>query len=185
MFNDDLFKELDRNSADADSPLRHPERSRSSGGARACPEQVSVASASNGDLAGSATALSAQTPKKLPEIRRRAFITTSLATLAGLALWQLRKTTVVQVVNAAGGPKEVTIVQFSDAGERLQTVTIQKVVKTDAEWRKQLDSNTFDITRRADTELAYTGKYWNVHDKGLYRCICCDNALFDSATKFD
>ena len=42
-----------------------------------------------------------------------------------------------------------------------------------------------DITRNADTEIAFSGKYWNLHDKGMYRCICCDNALFDSATKFE
>ena len=122
---------------------------------------------------------------KAPDLRRRAFLTTAAAALGGLALWQWRKSSVVQVADAASSPKEVTIVQFTDAGERQQTVKIPKVVKTDAEWKKQLDGNAFDITRKADTEIAFTGKYWNLHDKGLYRCICCDNALFDSATKFD
>jgi len=64
-------------------------------------------------------------------------------------------------------------------------VRVPKVVKNDAEWRKQLGSDTFDITRRADTERAFTGQYWNVHDKGLYRCVCCENALFSSDTKFE
>ena len=82
-------------------------------------------------------------------------------------------------------PKDVTVVLFSDSGERLKTVRVAKVIKTADEWRKQLPSGVFDITRNADTEIAYTGKYWNLHDKGIYRCICCDNALFDSATKFD
>jgi peptide-methionine (R)-S-oxide reductase len=120
-----------------------------------------------------------------PDVRRRTFLTTSIAALAGLGLWQWRKLSTIEVVSAASGPKEITVVLFSDAGERQKPVTIAKVVKTDAEWRKQLDSNTFDITRRADTEIAFTGKYWNLHDKGIFRCICCDNALFDSATKFD
>jgi peptide-methionine (R)-S-oxide reductase len=120
-----------------------------------------------------------------PDVRRRTFLTTSIAGLAGLGLWQWRKQHAIEVVSAASGPKEITIVLFSDAGERQKKVTIDKVVKSDAEWRKQLDSNAFDITRRADTEIAFTGKYWNLHDKGIYRCICCDNALFDSATKFD
>ena len=75
--------------------------------------------------------------------------------------------------------------EFSDAGERLQKVKIAKVVKTEAEWRQQLSGNAFDITRRADTEMSYSGKYWNLHDKGIYRCICCDNALFSSETKFE
>jgi peptide-methionine (R)-S-oxide reductase len=128
---------------------------------------------------------STQVETHSPDMRRRAFITTSLATLGGLALWQWRKPHAIEVVSAASGPKEVTVVRFSDAGQRLDTVRIPKVVKTDDEWRKQLTANAFDITRRADTEMAYTGKYWNLHDQGLYRCICCDNALFDSATKFD
>jgi peptide-methionine (R)-S-oxide reductase len=119
------------------------------------------------------------------DVRRRAFLRTSLTTIAGLGLWQWRRLRAVEVVSAASGPKEVTVVVFSDAGERQKTVTIAKVVKTDAEWKKQLDSNAFDITRRADTEIAFTGRYWNLHDKGIYRCICCDNALFDSATKFE
>ena len=62
---------------------------------------------------------------------------------------------------------------------------MSKVVKTDEQWRQQLSANAFDITRHADTEMAFTGKYWNLHEKGLYRCICCDNALFSSETKFD
>ena len=84
-----------------------------------------------------------------------------------------------------GDPGEVTIVQFSDSGQRLQKVRVPKVVKSDDEWRKQLSPGQFDITRHADTEIAFSGKYWNLHDKGLYRCICCDNALFSSETKFE
>ncbi len=82
-------------------------------------------------------------------------------------------------------PGEVTIVQFSDDGKRLAKVKVARVIKTDDEWRKQLGSGAYEITRHADTELAYTGKYWNLHDKGIYRCICCDNALFSSSSKFD
>jgi peptide-methionine (R)-S-oxide reductase len=82
-------------------------------------------------------------------------------------------------------PTLVTVVRFSDAGERLKSVQTPRIVKSDAEWRKQLSANEFDITRRADTEMAFTGKYWNLHDAGIYRCACCANALFSSRTKFD
>ena len=82
-------------------------------------------------------------------------------------------------------PGEVTVVQFSDDGKKLRKVHIAKVVKTEAEWKQQLSPNAFDITRHADTEIAFTGQYWNLHEKGLFRCICCDNALFTSDTKFD
>jgi peptide-methionine (R)-S-oxide reductase len=64
-------------------------------------------------------------------------------------------------------------------------VRVQKIVKSNAEWRRQLSANSFDIARRADTEMAYTGAYWHSHQRGLYRCICCDTTLFSSETKFD
>jgi len=84
-----------------------------------------------------------------------------------------------------GKPSVVTIVQFDDTGKRLGVATIPKVVKTDAEWRAQLTPNQFDITRQADTEIAFTGEGYNRHDKGLYRCVCCANALYSSETKYD
>jgi peptide-methionine (R)-S-oxide reductase len=119
-------------------------------------------------------------------VRRRAFLGSAVAAVGGLALWQWNRSHGVEIVDAASTePKEVTVVLFSDTGERLKKVQVAKVMKTAAEWRKQLAPNVFDITRNADTEIAFTGQYWNLHDKGLYRCICCDNALFDSATKFD
>ena len=77
----------------------------------------------------------------------------------------------------------MAIVEFSDSGERLKTVHVPKVVKTEEEWRKQLSRGVFSITRQSDTELAFSGEYWNLHEKGLFRCICCDNALFTSDTK--
>jgi peptide-methionine (R)-S-oxide reductase len=116
--------------------------------------------------------------------RRRAFLLTSASAMAGLLVWSLRKPRFVQATSKES-PQEVAIVQFSDSGERLETVRVQKVVKTDDEWRKQLSPGAFAITRHADTEIAYTGQYRDLHEKGLYRCICCGNALFSSDTKFD
>ena len=118
-------------------------------------------------------------------LKRRAFFVTSATALASLAVWSLRKPRVIQVLAAKNGPQEVTVVEFSDSGEQLKKVRIPKVVKTEEEWHKQLTPGAFDITRHADTEIAYSGKYWNLHDQGLFRCICCDNALFSSDTKFD
>jgi peptide-methionine (R)-S-oxide reductase len=119
--------------------------------------------------------------------QRRVFLGASLATLAGLALWQFRKPAALAkaATSSRGVPEDVTVVLFSDSGARLQKVTIAKVIKSPDEWRKQLSSNAYDITRNADTEMAFSGQYWNLHDQGIYRCICCDNALFDSATKFE
>jgi peptide-methionine (R)-S-oxide reductase len=115
---------------------------------------------------------------------RRVFLLGAGATLGGMALFSLRRPRPIEAA-AKTEPAEVTIVQFSDDGKRLGKVKIQRVVKTDEEWRSQLSPGVFEITRHADTEFAYSGKYWNLHDKGMYRCICCDNALFSSATKFD
>lgn len=82
-------------------------------------------------------------------------------------------------------PVDVLIVQFSDAGERQGSVRVPKVVKPEGDWRKQLSPLAYEITRQAGTERAFTGAYWNLHDKGLFRCVCCDTALFSSAAKFD
>ena len=118
-------------------------------------------------------------------VRRRAFLGVSASAIAGAALLSLRKPRLIEAAAPTGVPEEVTIVQFSDSGQRLQKVRVPKVVKTEDEWRKQLSPGAFDITRHADTEIAFSGRYWNLHDKGLYRCICCDNALFSSDTKFE
>lgn len=63
--------------------------------------------------------------------------------------------------------------------------THYKVQKTDEEWRQQLDGEQFAVTRRAATERPFTGRYWDHSETGVYHCICCGAALFESATKFD
>jgi peptide-methionine (R)-S-oxide reductase len=60
-----------------------------------------------------------------------------------------------------------------------------KVVKTDEEWRAMLTPEQYEVARRKGTEQAFTGKYWNLHDQGMYLCVCCGNELFTSDTKYD
>lgn len=62
---------------------------------------------------------------------------------------------------------------------------MDKIVKTDAEWRAQLDEEQYRVTRRGGTECAFTGALWNDHRDGVYHCVCCDLPLFDSRSKFE
>jgi peptide-methionine (R)-S-oxide reductase len=119
---------------------------------------------------------------------RRTFLATAVAaTMGGLILWPWRKHSAVAAAAElpTGKPGIVTIVPFSPDGVAGKPESVQKVVKTDAEWHSQLDRGSYDITRRADTELAFSGALDHNFAEGLYRCICCDTALFSSKTKFD
>ncbi len=62
---------------------------------------------------------------------------------------------------------------------------MDKIRKTDAEWRALLTPEQFAVARKKGTERAFTGQYWDHHQPGVYRCVCCDAPLFDAATKFD
>lgn len=64
-------------------------------------------------------------------------------------------------------------------------MTIDKVQKTDAQWRALLEPTEFDVARRAATERAFTGKFWDHHQAGIYTCVCCNTPLFASDAKFD
>jgi peptide-methionine (R)-S-oxide reductase len=86
---------------------------------------------------------------------------------------------------AANGKKTVRIVQFDSAGVRTGVVEVEKVVKPVSEWKKQLTAEQFQIARQAGTERPGSGKYAFNHEDGLYHCICCETALFDSKTKFE
>ena len=119
-------------------------------------------------------------------VSRRTFLTLSIAGSAGLAYWLItRHDPTTSEAAALPLPKSVNIVEFSDAGVRQEKVSVPTIVKSDAEWRKQLSADSYEITRHEGTERAYTNENPNNHAKGIFRCICCDTALFDAATKFD
>ncbi len=61
----------------------------------------------------------------------------------------------------------------------------EKVHKTDEEWRKELSPEQYHVTREHGTERAFTGKYWDEHTPGIYKCVCCGEPLYSSETKFD
>jgi peptide-methionine (R)-S-oxide reductase len=61
----------------------------------------------------------------------------------------------------------------------------EKIEKTDEEWRKLLTPEQYAVARQKGTEPAFTGKYWDLHDQGMYLCVCCGNELFSSDTKYE
>jgi peptide-methionine (R)-S-oxide reductase len=82
-------------------------------------------------------------------------------------------------------PKKVKVVTFDAAGNRTGVEEVDMVIKSDADWRKQLDPEQYEVTRHEGTERAGTGKTAYNHADGLYHCIGCDTVLFDSKTKFE
>lgn len=84
-----------------------------------------------------------------------------------------------------GATKKVKIAEFDAAGKRTAVADVDQVVKPDAEWKKMLSPAEFEVARQHGTERAWSGKLNKTYADGLYRCICCDTALFDSSTKFD
>jgi peptide-methionine (R)-S-oxide reductase len=115
---------------------------------------------------------------------RRSFLITLASSCGALALWSLRSP---QVASAAGSKPSgmVTIVEFGANGKKTGKEELARVVKTDAEWQKLLSPISYQVARQAGTERPYTGETWNLHDHGLYRCVCCGTALFSSETKFE
>jgi peptide-methionine (R)-S-oxide reductase len=83
------------------------------------------------------------------------------------------------------GPAAATIVRFADDGSALGRESVLRIRKSVAQWKKQLTPLQFEVTRRGDTEFAFTGAFYTEHAEGIYRCVDCGNALFDSSRKFE
>ena len=116
------------------------------------------------------------------QMNRRRFVVGGIG-VAAIAFY-LRHGIVIAEAKS-GLPKEVTIVEFTNSGQRGDKVSVPTITKTSAEWKQQLSPAAYSVTRQEGTETPYSGEYWNLHDEGLYRCICCDTPLFSSETKFE
>ena len=121
------------------------------------------------------------------KVTRRAFLLSGGMAAAAIAAWSL---------HSAPSPPVIVVAKRTSSrgcdcrifcGWRAQRVPFgcRKSSRATRSGGDSLSANAFDIARRADTEMAYTGSYWNLHQRGIYRCICCDTAVFASQTKFD
>jgi peptide-methionine (R)-S-oxide reductase len=117
-------------------------------------------------------------------MERRALLFMPLA-MAGWFTLTYRKERAVPDARLSGSGPAVRLVLFSDRGEREGSIELNKIVKSDAEWQKELTPEEFAVTRKKGTERAFTGRYWNNHEPGMYRCACCGTALFRSEEKYD
>jgi peptide-methionine (R)-S-oxide reductase len=118
-------------------------------------------------------------------VGRRSFLVQAGVAMFAMACRAVEKRVPIAAAASLSGDPTVTIVEFSDDGKRLRTVSVPRVVKSEEEWKKQLSASSFEVTRHAGTERPFSGALLEEHGKGVFRCICCDTALYDSSTKFE
>src|ERR1017187_3516816 len=116
---------------------------------------------------------------------RRYLFALLAAPVGGLFFFAQRKERPLPDARASGVGAIVRLVVFSDNGNRRDVVDLRKIVKTDAEWQRELAPDEFAVARKKGTERAFTGRYWDNHEAGMYRCACCGTELFLSGDKFD
>jgi len=117
-------------------------------------------------------------------VPRRVFLIMPFA-FAGLVAISRRRERRLPDPRAGGTGDWITLVVFSDNGRKRETIRVQKIVKSDAEWQRELTPEEYAVARKKGTERAFTGRYWNNHEAGIYRCACCGTDLFLSEDKFD
>ena len=115
--------------------------------------------------------------RKLPNHGRRMFLLQALAACGAVACG--RRAPAEPRAETLPKPVSVTIENFDASGKSLGVVEVPSVVKSDAEWQKRLSPLAFNVTRRNGTEFAYSGALDSNQASGLYRCICCETALYD------
>ena len=124
----------------------------------------------------------------MKELNRRGLIfgAAALATMGVFAgVEHVASSGLVQEEPPLGPDATVEIVEFDETGKRTKKITLHKVRKTNAEWQKILTVPQYVITRKAGTEIPYSGDLLNENRAGIFRCAGCGTALFDSKTKFE
>jgi peptide-methionine (R)-S-oxide reductase len=118
-------------------------------------------------------------------VKRRVFLLGLGAMTVGAVGFKLRAATQpTSPVSSAPG-QEVSIEKFSAAGKSEGIIRVTKWVRSDAQWLQQLTPLAYRVTRQAGTEYPFSGEYATTHADGVYHCVCCETALYDSRTKFE
>jgi peptide-methionine (R)-S-oxide reductase len=120
-------------------------------------------------------------PDRVP---RRVFLIMPFA-FAGLIAISRRSERPLPDPRAGGAGDWIALVVLSDNGRKRETIRVKKIVKSDAEWQRELTPEEYAVARKKGTERAFTGRYWNNHEAGIYCCACCGTDLFLSSGKFD
>ncbi|HWF11725.1 MAG TPA: peptide-methionine (R)-S-oxide reductase MsrB [Bryobacteraceae bacterium] len=113
-----------------------------------------------------------------PRYERRAFVALA-AVGSGGYFWWMRSAPAAKTL-----PARVRIATFDAHGQKTDIAEVDTIRKSDGDWKKELPADSYSVARRGDTEFAGTGAYDRFYGDGLYRCVCCGTALFDSAAKF-
>jgi peptide-methionine (R)-S-oxide reductase len=141
-----------------------------------------------GGLSGNDVMFDGEMPRgeRAGNVTRRVFLFGAVAAILGAAAWRYEESQRAAVKAAPDNrPALVSIVEFSSAGARHGLAQVPRIIKSDDEWRAQLGRSVYEIARNGDTEFAFSGEYWDLEEKGLFRCVCCQTALFSSAAKFN
>jgi peptide-methionine (R)-S-oxide reductase len=124
----------------------------------------------------------------MSDFSRRAFIFAGAAAVSAAVFATVNKIAADSLADPPDEdtrPSRVTVVEFTDDGKRLGPALRDKITKSKEEWKKLLSADSYQVTRRAATEMPGSGELLHEHRAGIFRCICCGNALFDSKTKFE
>jgi peptide-methionine (R)-S-oxide reductase len=117
-------------------------------------------------------------------VTRRLWLLAPLG-MAGYGIAWLERRPPISDAAADGTGDYVTIRLFDNSGMDIGLVRVRQLNRSVAEWRKLLDPEAFAVTRKGATEFAFQNRFWHATEAGIYRCICCGNALFRSEDKFD
>jgi peptide-methionine (R)-S-oxide reductase len=114
-----------------------------------------------------------------PHYERRAFLLIIASASGGYLMWARRPPD-----SGPDLPATVRIAEFDSNGRLSGILEVERIRKTNTQWMKQLPLDSYSVTRQSDTEFAGTGVYDKFYENGIYRCICCGTAVFDSKAKY-